>query len=215
MLKKVRIILAFMALSVCLCLMSNTYSRYIASTTGNVEALFAKWQILVSDVDITSGTNTEIEFTPKFLNNEYVAENVIAPSSKGYFDIEIDPSNVDVSFTYTINLALDNALMQDIKITGFAILPEGYVDGAESEELEATPIENNIITNTLFYDNENNEFKFEKFTIRVFFEWYEGENEVMDDEADTELGYMAATEGLALAMSANISFEQVFEQVIE
>lgn len=210
MLKKVRIILAFMALSICLCLMSNTYSRYIASTTGNVEALFAKWQILVSDVDITNGTSTEIEFTPIFENNEYVAENVIAPSSKGYFDIAINPSNVDVSFSYTINLNLDNEMMQDIKITSFAVLPKDYVEDGE-EELTITPIENNIITNTLFYDNENEEFQFESFTIRVFFEWYEGEDEVMDDEADTQIGYMAATENLTLAMSANISFEQVLE----
>ena len=83
MLKKVRFLLAFVALSICLCLMSSTYSRYVADTTSNVDVLFAKWQILVNTVDITDGNNSSVSFTPVMDANANVANNVIAPTSTG------------------------------------------------------------------------------------------------------------------------------------
>lgn len=208
MIKKIRYIFALISLSVCLCLMSSTYSRYVASATGNVEALFAKWQILVSDTDITNASGSTITFVPVIEENEHVAENVIAPSSKGYYDIDIDPTNVQVSFSYSIDLGIENENTPDIKLTGYSIVPEDYVD---SEPLDIIPIEENHLTDTLNFDKETQGFQFSPFTIRIYFEWYEGEDELMNDEDDTELGLLAATEDRAVAMSANISFAQIFE----
>ena len=207
MAKKLKLIAAFISLSVCLCLMSNTYSRYVAGATGNVEALFSKWQILVNNVDITNNLDSSIEFTPIIEENEYVAANVVAPSSKGYFDVVVDPSNVDVSFSYDITLGIENENMPDLLIKGYSFVPADYIG---EEELEVIVAEENKISNTLNFDKETESFKFEAFTIRVYFEWYEGENEVMDDQADTEVAYAAATENTALMISANISFEQMF-----
>ena len=119
MLKKVRVILLFVSLSICLCLMSSTYSRYVADATGNIEVLFANWQILVSNTDITNNSNPTIAFMPIIEENDYVASNTMAPSSKGYFDIDIDPTNVDVSFKYSINLEIENENMPDLMITKY------------------------------------------------------------------------------------------------
>lgn len=208
MLRKIKFILVFISLSVCLCLMSNTYSRYVADTTSNIDALFAKWQILVSDTDITSNSGSTITLTPVIEENENVAANTFAPSSKGYFDIDINPTNVDVSFKYSIDLGIENEDMPDITMTGYSIIPEGYIEG---NPLDIISIQNDNITDTLNFDNENEEFQFETFTIRIYFEWYEGENELMDDTADTAVGLLAATEETTFAMNANISFEQVLE----
>lgn len=208
MLKKVRFILVFISLSVCLCFMSNTYSRYVASATGNIDGLFAKWQILVSETDITNNESSTISLNPIIEENEHVSEGVIAPGSKGHFDIDIDPSNVEVSFSYSIDLAIENEDMPDIRITSYAIVPEGYIEG---NPLDIITLQENQITDTLNFDNEIEEFKFDAFTIRVFFEWYEGINELMSDEADSIIGFLAASEGTTLAMSANISFEQIIE----
>lgn len=208
MLKKVRFILAFMALSICLCLMSNTYSRYVASTTSNVDILFAKWQILVNDTDITNGTTSNISFVPTIEANDYIASNLVAPSSKGYFDIDINPANVDVSFKYTITLGIQNENIPDLMITKYAIVPNDYVDG---DPLESNLIQNNEITANMLFDNNTPDFSFEPFTIRVYFEWFEGSfegsSETMNDEADT----IAASTNSTLTMTANISFEQIFE----
>ncbi len=208
MLKKARYILAFISLSICLCLMSSTYSRYVADTTGNIDALFAKWQILVSNIDITSNSDTSITFVPIIEENEYVASNVVAPSSKGYFDIDINPTNVDVSFRYLINLEIENENIPDLIMTKYSILPDDYVEG---DPLEVIDLDGSSISDTLNFDKNNELFRFKTFTIRVYFEWYEGENELMNDEDDTEIGKLAALEDLTFRMSANISFEQVIE----
>lgn len=205
--KKVRFIIVLMSFSVCLCFMSTTYSRYVADATSNLEVLFAKWQILVNDKDVTTSTESNITFVPVMEENDYTDSNTIAPASKGYFDITIDPSNVDVSFKYTINLAIANKDMPDLMVTKYAILPSNYVEG---DTLETTNITDNTITNTLNFDNNTPSFKFSTFTIRVYFEWYEGNGESMDDAADTAAGNKAATDNTKFQMNAGIKFEQVF-----
>ena len=207
-LKKVRFILVLISFSVCLGLMSSTYSRYVADATSNIEVLFAKWQILVNQTDITSNTSSTISFVPIIEENNYVESNTVAPSSKGYFDIVVDPSNVGVSFKYTINLAVANENMPDLMITKYSILPSNYVEG---DPLEVTNLTNNTITNTLNFDKNTTSFKFKPFTIRVYFEWYEGTDEKMNDSQDTAVGKAAATENTKFQMTANINFEQVFE----
>lgn len=208
MLKKVRFILAFISLSVCLCFMSSTYSRYVADTTGNIDALLAKWQILVNNNDVTTNSSSAITFVPTIIENDNIAANVIAPSSKGYFDIAVDPTNVDVSFKYSITLGIANENAPDLMITGYSILPASYIEG---DTVDVTNLVGNNITNTLAFNKNIEAFKFEPFTVRVYFEWYEGTDELMDDAADTAVGQSAATENTTFSMSANISFEQVFE----
>ena len=56
--------------------------------------------------------------------------------------------------------------------------------------------------------NYNQNKTFEPFTIRVFFEWYEGENEKMNDEADTQIGIDASNNNTELQITATMSFEQ-------
>lgn len=205
MIKKLRILLVLVSLSLTLGLMSNTYSRYIADATGDLKVLFAKWQILVNETDITNNSSTTIQFIPVIEENEFVTNNTIAPSSKGYFDIAIDPSNVEVSFNYTITLDLLNEDMPDLMITKYAILNNTYLEG---DEVQTETLTTNSITGTLQYDNSQENFQFEPFTIRVYFEWYEGENETMDDEADSIIGKKAATEDTSLQIKTTVHFEQ-------
>ena len=127
--KKIKIILLLLSLSLTMAFMSDTYSRYVVDTTSNVEVSFAKWQILVSNADITSGSISSIELTPVVDENSNVAQGKIAPSSKGHFDIVINPENVDVSFEYAIKLAVLNENMPDLMITKYSILPKGYIEG--------------------------------------------------------------------------------------
>lgn len=206
--KRICFVLLLMSCSLCLCFMSSTYSRYVAGTTGNIDILFAKWQILINDQDITSENTSNISITPTIEQNENVKENTIAPTSKGYFDIDIDPTNVDVSFKYTINLNINNEEIPDLMITKYTILPNDYEEG---DTIEYTTLQENIITNNLIYDNETENFNFDPFTVRIYFEWYEGEKEQMNDEADTEIGTKAIEEDLSFTINANISFEQIIE----
>lgn len=207
--KRFRILILIISLSLSLSLMSNTYSRYVASTTGDLEVIFAKWQILVNETDITNNNSSQISLIPIIEENENIKSNTIAPSSKGYFDIIIDPSNVDVSFNYDITLDYENEDLPDLVITKYAILDNSYSEGDQIEKISLT---GNSIEGTLNYDNSIDNFEFEPFTIRVYFEWYEGENENMNDSADTEIGIRAANDDVAdISISTNISFSQVVD----
>lgn len=199
MAKKFKYLIVLIALSISLGIISNTYSRYVSAAEGNVDMMFANWQILVNTEDITNNVSSSMSFTPVIESNENVKENVMAPSSTGYFDIEIDPTNVGVSFNYLINLSINNEEIPDLVMTKYAILEENYIEG---DVINPTTIEANTISNTLTYDKTIPEYKHKPFTIRVFFEWVEGLNESMDDEADTNQA------NKTFDLNANISFTQ-------
>ena len=203
--KRIKIILILLTISVTLSFMSDTYSRYVVDTSGNIEMSFAKWQILVNEKDITNGTTSDIEITPVIEESNNVKNNTIAPSSKGYFDILINPSNVEMSFDYTVNIKLLNENMPDILISKYAILDDTYQEG---QTITTVNLENNEITGTLIYDNKTENFSFKPFTVRIYFEWYDGENETMNDEADTEIAKDALLNNTKLQIAATVKFEQ-------
>lgn len=201
--RKIKVLLALISLSFTLCVMSNTYSRYVADTTGNLEVLLAKWQILVNESDINNNASTAITLTPVIEQNQYVADDKIAPTSKGYFDIDIDPTDVEVSFDYEISLTLDNTNIPDLMITKYSIIDSTYLEG---DELQINSLEDNKINGSLNYDKSIDNYKFEPFTIRIYFEWYEGNDEAMNDEQDTRVSSQPSS--TSFKMTANMNFTQ-------
>lgn len=199
---KLKLLIVCFMLIILVSLMSNTFSKYVSSADGDLNVSFAKWQILVNNLDISEAANSEILFVPVIDSNNEVDENSVAPSSSGYFDIAIDPSNVALSFNYNITFSIENDDIPDLMISEYAILP------VDDSPIEKISLDSNIIEKDMIYDPEN---PFKPFTIRLFFKWYEGENELMDDLADTEIGTVAAINDTKLKMKANISFKQIKE----
>ena len=91
--------------------------------------------------------------------------------------------------------------MPDLMISKYAILDKDY---AEGDVLNYNNITSNKITNEMLYDNTNENFKFDKFTIRVFFEWYDGNDEKMTDDDDV----IASNNNETFNINANIKFSQ-------
>ena len=192
---KILIVLSLMGFS--LSIMSNTYSRYVANTTGDIAMAFSKWQILVNNFDIENSNSTSVDITPTILENENVANNKLAPTSKGYFDIEINPTAVQVSFNYKIKILKDNN-MPDLIIDKYAII----VDNNETDLIYNDILDNEISDSCIFEDKED--FSFKPFTIRVFFEWYDGNDNLMNDTDDTNL----VNENESINIKANIQFQK-------
>ena len=204
--RRLCLLLLLISASVSLCFISSTYSRYVAGSEGNIDMLFAKWQILVNESDITDQNSSNITFTPVMEENQNIKDGTIAPTSRGYFDIDIDPSNVEVSFRYLVSLSMNNEDMPDLMITKYAILPSDYQEG---DVIEYTTTNTSTITDDLIYDNEGDGF--DPFTIRIYFEWYDGEDELMDDDDDTAVGIDAAENDTELTITATLSFEQIVD----
>lgn len=204
MFKKLRIVFALASLSISMCLMSNTYSRYVAGSTGSLDMQLAKWQILVNSSDITNNANASLSLTPIITNSQNVAGDYIAPSSTGYFDITIDPSNVNVSFTYTMNFQVSNASLTDILVTDYAFVPANYIEG---QQLQKNSITNNTITNSLYINDANNNGSFSAFKIRFYFQWQEGTGETMNDAADTAIASNPQND--TFSIDTNINFSQI------
>lgn len=186
--RRIKILIAFVALAFSLSIISTTYSRYVADANGDVALTFAKWQILVNDADITSGNVESIDITPTIVENENVASGKLAPSSLGYYDIELDVSNVETSFD--MHITLDNEDMADLRITSYSI--------DDGEEIE---IEDGQIDESFDYDED-----LETINIRIYFEWYDvddGDSE-MDNEDDTEF----VSNNEEITITTNLSFEQ-------
>ena len=200
---KIKLIVASFMLIVLVSFISDTFSKYISSSQGDLTLSFAKWQILVNDYDITEGTNSEILFVPVIEYNENVNENAIAPTTEGYFDIKIDPSNIGLSFKYNIDFQIENDDIPDLMITKYAILPETF---NEDDDIEYIPLESNELSEEYIFNPKK---QFEPFTIRLRFEWIDGDGEQMIDEDDALIGSVAALENSKFKMKANIKFEQI------
>lgn len=205
---KIKLLIFLLCIVALLSTINSTYSRYVSASSGIVQTDIARWQIFVNNENIVENYNTSMTFIPVIEQNDNVAANKIAPSSKGYFDIFINPSNVDVSFTYDINITIPNdSLISDIKVTDYAI-----VKGTEiTEETTFTKIklDSNFIKDTLLYDNETENFSFEPFIIRMYFAWIEGETETMNDDTDSYIGNMIANgEDTNFELGLNINFKQ-------
>lgn len=203
---KIRLLLFVLFLSLFLVAAKSTYARYATSTTGEANLNMAQWQISVNNQNITENYNTQLSFTPVIEENENVKSGTVAPGSTGYFDIQINPEKVDVSFSYNIMLQLpEDSVVSDLKITHYAIIPSGRDDNS----IQKIPYTGSSIENVLKYDNQTSNFKFSPFTVRVYFEWYDGQDNLMDDAADTEVSQKVNnSEDVNFNILASLSFKQ-------
>lgn len=203
---KIRLLLFVLFLSLFLVAAKSTYARYATSTTGEANLNMAQWQISVNNQNITENYNTQLSFTPVIEENENVKSGTVAPGSTGYFDIQINPEKVDVSFSYNIMLQLpEDSVVSDLKITHYAIIPSEQDDNS----IQKIPYTGSSIENVLKYDNQTSNFKFSPFTVRVYFEWYDGQDNLMDDAADTEVSQKVNnSEDVNFNILASLSFKQ-------
>lgn len=170
--RRVKIFIALLSLLYLITLVQDTYAKYTSSANANTNITISRWNILVNDQDIKNNSNFTNTIKPTFEENENIASGVIAPTSKGYFDIIIDGTKTDVSFQYNINLALSSLnTVSDLKLTNYKV----------NDDDTLHQIENNVISNQVLYNSDNKIIKY-----RIFVEWIDGETETMNNEADTE-----------------------------
>ena len=185
----------FVLLIACICLflsvitLQDTYAKYTSAVNETTEIAVARWRILVNNYDIRSSSTTSNLITPVFSGNTNIASGVIAPTATGYFDIVIDASGTDLSFTYTI----------DIENSATSLVSDVVISNCTMNGNPVT-INNGVVTgNVRLNDQRVN-------TLRVYIEWRDGTGETMDNAEDTSA---TVGENNVAQISVNANFIQL------
>ena len=189
--RKLRMLLAAISLFLLIDLIQDTYAKYISSTNASGDFSIAKWSFLVNEQDILNSQSASNIIVPVIDSNENIKDDVIAPTSTGYFEITIDSSEVEVAFDQTITVAKDATnTVGDIIFTGYK-KNNGNIISIN------TPNSFNF-SETHQLDDPNSEN-----TYTFYIQWKDGEGETMNNAADTQ----ASQNGIA-RISVNLNFVQ-------
>ncbi len=170
------------------------FAKYLTSASGDTTMNVARWNILVNNISIKNNTDISNTLTPVFPGNENIASNIIAPTAEGYFDLNFDFSDADVSFEYEITTTVDeNSSVKDLVTTGYSV--------DDGEKITFDEINSPIQDTILLTDN------IETQKIRVYVKWNDDEDATMDNAADT----LATISGNPALLHVNISFTQIAE----
>ncbi len=163
--------LAMIFLSITVFLVHDSYAKYLTTLNETTNIKVARWRILVNNNDIRANNTATAVITPTFYHNDNISDDIIAPTSEGYFDLIVDASDADVSFQYTLNVGVNStSAVQDLVVTGYKI---------DNGDLVTN------ITNPLFQDTMLYSSSVKTKTIRVFIKWDDSANATMDNAADT------------------------------
>lgn len=190
-------------IGICICallfVIVQIYAKYLTSAEGSTELTIANWNIVVNDLSIKNNTDISNSIVPVFPGNEHIASNIIAPTAEGYFDLNFDFSNADVSFQYEITASADkNSSVKDLVATGYSI------DDGEKINFENP---NEPITEIIELSSN-----IETRKIRVYIAWDDSEDsQTMTNSDDT----ISTTVENPPLLHVNISFTQITDTTTE
>ena len=188
--KKFKLLLAMISLLVLTNSIQESYAKYISSASSTSNFSIAQWTFIVNDQDVLNNEDFSSTIVPTIDSNSHIKDGVIAPTSTGYFDVNIDYSNVDVSFKEEISLTSDETTtLTDLVITGYSVNGGSTINLEDGETIS--------VTHNLGEETTSDNYRF-------FVKWVDGEGETMDNDADTE----ASVDGIA-KVKVNLNFIQL------
>ena len=120
--KKFICLLACISALISIYFISYIYAKYRTSTQGSTNIPIARWNIKVNNTTVKNNSSLESAITPVFPGSEHIASNILAPTAEGYFDLNMDFADADVSFSYNISIApSETSSVSDLVIKGYAI----------------------------------------------------------------------------------------------
>ena len=195
--KDLKFIIIFIVVVACSCtyLYQSSYAKYRKRVTAQVDLSVANWAIKINNEDVKNNKVLTNKLVPEFEESVYTKANVLAPGSKGYCDIVIDSTNVDVNFEITIQAKVPaTSTITDLIVTDYIINPSDTnttkITYTELQEIHIPVVHNTPQT-----------------VIRLYIEWDDDPTtQTMDNEADTNAAVNTASEAL---IEINTRFTQV------
>ena len=120
--KKFICLLACVSALISMYLISDIYAKYRTSTQGSTNIPIARWNLKVNNTTVKNNSSLEATIAPVFPGSEHIASNILAPTAEGYFDLNMDFTDADVSFSYNIAITpSETSSVSDLVIKGYAV----------------------------------------------------------------------------------------------
>lgn len=191
--KRLLIILFLIMFIVSIIRINIVYAKYKEELSGSYEHDIARWNVSVNNKKISFGENAIIEidenhfmYDPEELN-PHISTGKIAPSRVGYFIINIDPRNSDVSIVYTLDIWFNKVYEKTDHKLNFKIIrvennfkkmgEENIPNGTQEikDDNENLYRINGIMKYDLIKDGWTNE-------IKIYFTWQNDESLNLGDQ---------------------------------
>ena len=168
--KRILIILSIILVFITIYIIRDTYGLFESKNTMIMDSGVAKWNVLINGTDIKSGDNFIVD-TVNIDSSDNVLGGKIAPGTKGYFDIVINPTDTETSILYSITFDFSQ-VVGSITIDKIEELTSGNLirtgKNTYSKIITLEEIENKVIN-----------------TIRVHIKWNNIEE---NNEEDSKIG---------------------------
>ena len=196
--KKIYILLIGIIILLTSIIIGNTVAKYITSASSNADINIARWQVLVNNQDITSATTLNNVITPVFPGTNDIASGVIAPTAEGYFDIDIDATNTDVSLSYEVTIGPnEDSIVTDLVLSGYSI------DEGEKQQVVEDENGDFKIQGQIRYNSQDKDI-----TLRVYLKWNDDTEDgaTMTNSDDTST---TQEEQSVAKVNVNLKFTQI------
>lgn len=194
--KKYVLLLAMFSAIASVFVIFNTFAKYATSARQITDIPIARWNIKVNNTSIKNGDSLTNVITPIFPGSEHIAEGILAPTATGYFDVSLDCTDADVSFSYSIIVSVnENSSVTDIITTGYSI-----------DDGDIIPFDENInsISDNIYYSSD-----IKSRNIRIHIQWNDDSStELMDNSMDTAATFDGANKAL---LDVDLLFTQIAE----
>ena len=181
-------------------IIGTTYAKYLTSRDSSAQARLAQWNIKLNNSDITENMDFSELINLNFESNPNIANNIIAPTSSGYFVAIIESTGTEVPFDYEFSVDTSESAVQDYRITSYLSFDaSSYGNTLTNAEIEALKANTTsfvaldsaaaTITGEVYPDVDgsgNYTGNTVKTGFLIYFGWYDGENEVLDNKGDVQ-----------------------------
>ncbi|MGN1379305.1 MAG: hypothetical protein ACI4XR_02780 [Bacilli bacterium] len=157
---KIFYLLIILTLGIFIYIINSSYALFETNKSMVVKPNVAKWNININNSNINSSEDFTIDSFVS-VTNSHVKEGKIAPGAEGYFDIEIDGQDTDVSISYNLKFdlsSLNNIVIESVEETN------GYVITSEEDNTYSGVILLNEINQSV------------KHNIRFYIKWVNNED---------------------------------------
>ena len=174
----IRQIMCIISILITIFSIQRTYAKYFEKVDTRYQTNIKRWLINVNTYNIHEMSELNQVMQPVIVDDENMNNNnTLVPGRKGYFEMLIDYSAVDLAFEYEFYIEqLNNNPLEDFEIYGYEVIDaDGTSTVTETKEIKG------VIDPTTEVDSNGDK----KREIRVLFRWND-ENADTADSASAE-----------------------------